>query len=107
MVNFTSDYVVSSSVETRKVNRKIKVLCIYTLDNYFSTEQPLETAEEIPFGISIIATVLEKKGADVDLLVLTEASFKKTLDGYFSHNSPELICLNSYHKCITSTSKPG
>ena len=45
--------------------------CVYTVDTYFQVDKPFSSATEIPFGISIIMTVLEQRGHNVELFVIT------------------------------------
>ena len=45
--------------------------CVYTVDTYFQVDKPFSSATEIPFGISIIITVLEQHGHNVELIVIT------------------------------------
>jgi len=73
----------------------IKVLCVYTVDDYFSIEKPLQTNEEIPFGISMIATIIKNCGASVDLMVLTDKTFNHHIRNYAVNESPDLICLTA------------
>ena len=49
----------------------MKIGCIYTVDTYFEVDKPFSTATELPFGISIIITVLHQNGHDVELFVIT------------------------------------
>ena len=47
----------------------MRVGCIYSIENYCSIDKPMRSPMEIPFGISIIATVLKVASHDVDLFV--------------------------------------
>ncbi len=49
----------------------MNITCVYTVETYNSIEKPLGVATEIPFGIAMIATVLENAGNEVELLVIT------------------------------------
>ena len=49
----------------------MKIGCVYTVEAYNSIEQPLGPATNIPYGISLIATVLNDAGHDVELFVIT------------------------------------
>jgi len=61
----------------------MNITCVYTVEIYNSIEKPLGTATEIPFGISMIATVLENAGNDVELLVINPDT---PLDKYIKNN---------------------
>jgi len=51
---------------------------------------------EIPFGISIIATVLQEAGNDVDLFVISPVTpLRKIIDDYIKENRPQLFCLTA------------
>jgi anaerobic magnesium-protoporphyrin IX monomethyl ester cyclase len=74
----------------------MRVLCLYSVESYVSLERPLDTANEIPFGISTIAAVLEHAGHDVDLIVLTpDTDFSQVLGDYINTNKPRLICMSA------------
>ena len=49
----------------------MRIGCVYSIENYCSVDKPLRSPMEIPFGISIIATVLKVTKHDVDLLVIS------------------------------------
>ena len=72
------------------------VTCIYTVEIFNSVEKPLSVSTEIPFGISMIATVLENAGHDVELLVITPDT---PLDEYVKTNvitkNPSLVCFTA------------
>ena len=61
----------------------MNITCVYTVEIYNSIEKPLGMATEMPFGISMIATVLENAGHDVELLVITPDT---PLDKYIKNN---------------------
>ncbi len=51
---------------------------------------------EIPFGISIIATVLKVAGHYVDLFVISPVTpLKKILQDYIKEKKPQLFCLSA------------
>ena len=51
---------------------------------------------EIPFGISIIATVLKVAGHDVDLFVISPVTpLRKILEDYIREKKPQLFCLST------------
>lgn len=70
--------------------------CIYSVDDYETVEKPLSTLSDIPFGISIIATILKESGNDVDLLVVSRATVIKDLLGsYIADKNPRMFCLTA------------
>ena len=72
----------------------MKIGCIYTVDTMInSVEKPFTYANEIPFGISIICTVLEQHGHEVELFVITpETDLDKTIGKYIEQQKPKLFC---------------
>ena len=63
-------------------NRKLDIGVVYTQDDCFSKDKPLETSEDIPFGISIISSILKKQGHHVRLFVLTNDTYEEHLSEY-------------------------
>ena len=56
----------------------------------------MRTPMEIPFGISIIATVLKVARHDVDLFVISPVTpLRKILEGYIRERKPQLFCLTA------------
>ena len=71
----------------------MKIGCIYTVDTYFEVDKPFSTATEIPFGISIIITVLQQHGHDVELFVITpDTDLENTISKFVLEQNPKLIC---------------
>jgi len=67
--------------------------CVYTVDTYFQVDKPFSSATEIPFGISIIMTVLEQNGHNVELFVITpETDLDNTVSNYILTHKPKLFC---------------
>lgn len=74
----------------------MKIACVYTVESFADVEKPLSSAREIPFGISIIATVLKKAGHDVQLFVFSpKSSYREILEKHLLAQSPELLCLTA------------
>ena len=74
----------------------MRILCLYSVESYVSLERPLDTANEIPFGISTIAAVLEHAGHDVDLIVLTpDTDFGQVFRDYISAKAPRMVCMSA------------
>ena len=76
-------------------NRKLDIGVVYTQDDCFSKDKPLETSEDIPFGISIISSILKKQGHHVRLFVLTNDTYEEHLSEYINNEKPKLFCLTS------------
>ena len=71
----------------------MKIGCIYSVDSYFEVDKPFSHATEIPFGISIIITVLQEHGHDVELFVVTPATdLENTISKFVLEQNPKLIC---------------
>jgi len=74
----------------------MNITCIYTIDTYNSIEKPLGGATEIPFGIAMIATVLENAGHDVELLVITpDTSYDEVIKNNIKRKKPSLYCITA------------
>ena len=74
----------------------MRIGCVYSIENYCSIDKPLRSPMEIPFGISIIATVLKVAGHDVDLFVISPVTpLKKILQDYIKEKKPQLFCLSA------------
>jgi len=74
----------------------MKIGCIYTVETYFSIEQPLIAATEIPFGLSMIMTVLQAAGHDVELFVVTPDTPLDSYVGRFVRDSaPRMFCFTA------------
>lgn len=74
----------------------LSVACVYTVESYFTIDKPLSVASEIPFGISMIATVLKEAGHPVELLVLTpDTPLMETLKGFIERLRPRLFCMTA------------
>jgi len=74
----------------------MRIGCVYSIENYCSIDKPLRSPMEIPFGISIIATVLKVAKHDVDLLVISPVTpLRKILEDYIKEKKPQLFCLSA------------
>lgn len=74
----------------------MKVAVVYSVESFVSNEKPLASAEEIPFGLSIIATVIKKAGHEVELLVFTPASpLREMLESFNERFNPQIFCLTA------------
>ena len=84
----------------------MRICCVYTLDDFETVEKPLSTLSDIPFGISIIATILKENGDDVDLLVVSRATVIEDLVGtYIAENHPRMFCLTAVSSQFSTTEK--
>jgi len=74
----------------------MKIGCIYTVETYDSVERPFRAPTEIPFGIAIILTVLQKAGHDVELFVITpDTDLEKSLSKYIRTEQPAMFCFTA------------
>ncbi|MBU2540160.1 B12-binding domain-containing radical SAM protein [Patescibacteria group bacterium] len=76
----------------------MKILFIYSLNIVGSLAKPLESPEQIQFGISYISSFLKKHGHQTRMIVLSRTSPKNNrhiLDEYLKKFSPELICFTA------------
>ena len=74
----------------------MKIGCVYTVDSYFEVDRPFSAATEIPFGLSIIITVLEQQGHNIELFVITpETDLDTTISKFISDHNPKLFCSES------------
>ena len=76
----------------------MKILLVYSLYNSKTLLKPLNTPEEINFGISYIASLLEKDGHSIRLLVLSSHFLQKSLnltDKIINEFQPRLIGFTS------------
>ena len=74
----------------------MKIGCVYTVERGATGDKPLPFAMDIPFGMSIIATVLASAGHEVQLLVFSPRSrYAETLASYIHAHRPRLFCLTA------------
>jgi len=76
----------------------MNVLFIYTQQNTVFFQKPLRGQEEIHFGISYIAAMLEELGHSCHLMVLNRKNNKKNyqlIEQTLQQFSPQLICFTS------------
>jgi len=74
----------------------MKIACVYTIEAYNSIEKPIGPATAIPFGISLIATVLKDAGHDVELFVLTpDTPLDEYIGKYIENEEPSLFCFTA------------
>jgi len=76
----------------------MNILFIYSLNVVGSSNKPLESPEQIQFGISYISSFLKKYGHQTKLIVLSRISPKNNrniLDECLKKFSPKLICFTA------------
>ncbi len=69
----------------------MKVLFVFSLQDYQSAVKPLQNQEQIQFGISYISSLLKSKGHTTDLLVVTRRTKKSFVYSYIKHMKPDVI----------------
>ena len=80
--------------------------CVYSVDDYETVEKPLSTLSDIPFGISIIATILKENDNDVGLLVVSRATVIEDLfRSYIAENNPRMFCLTAVSSQFSTIEK--
>ena len=74
----------------------MKVICVYSTNDFTTVEQPLPHPQTIPFGIASIASSLKDAGHFVRLLVLTpKTDLKKIFSTHLEKQIPELFCFTA------------
>ncbi len=69
----------------------MRILFIYSLQDYKTPYKPLKKQEQIPFGISYISSLLKAKGHITDLLVLTRQTKNRFIYKFITNFNPDLI----------------
>jgi len=76
----------------------MRIACVYTVDDYNreTISKPMATFSDIPFGISIIATILQQQDHEVDLFVVSRATdLNEVLGSYIAEKQPGMFCLTA------------
>jgi radical SAM superfamily enzyme YgiQ (UPF0313 family) len=76
----------------------VKVLFVYTLYSSLAPEAPLETQDEISFGISYISAYLKRHGHETRLFVATQSSSFATFDSEIRDFNPDAVAFT----CVAS-----
>ena len=81
----------------------MNVLCVYSVEDYYTLERPLPSFAAIPFGISYVAGALKRAGHSVSVFVATAhpqspQMFRERLRA----TAPELLCLTAVSTQYTS-----
>lgn len=69
----------------------MKVLFVFSLQDYQSPIKPLHNQEQIQFGISYISSLLKSKGHMTDLLVVTRGTKKSFVYSYIKRMNPDIV----------------
>ncbi len=69
----------------------MRVLFVYSEQDPYSEEKPLETWERMQFGISYISSFLKKEGHETDLVVLSRET-RDLLEQEMRRFNPGLVC---------------
>lgn len=69
----------------------MKVLFIFSLQNYQYSIKPLQNQEQIQFGLSYLSSLLKSKDHYTDLLVITKGTKKSFIFDYIKQMNPEVI----------------
>ena len=73
----------------------MNILFVYSLNTGRSLPKPLETQDEMQFGISYISSFLKKHGHNTDLIVLTRKSEDSAIDTSVEKFRPGMICFTA------------
>ncbi|HKA28690.1 MAG TPA: cobalamin-dependent protein, partial [Candidatus Binatia bacterium] len=74
----------------------MRIGCVYTVERGATTDKPLPYAMDIPFGMAIIATILQQAGHDVDLMVFSPRSrWADSIEAFIATRRPRLFCLTA------------
>jgi anaerobic magnesium-protoporphyrin IX monomethyl ester cyclase len=74
----------------------MNVLFVFSEQDPFTPEKPLETQERVQFGISYISSLLKQHGHDTRLTVITHRSIGN-LDDQVEEFRPDLVCFTSVY----------
>ncbi len=76
----------------------MNILFVYSLYNAQLLNKPLESQEQMPFGISYISSVLKKHGHQTNLVVLSRIFGRRNneiIDNFIGSFRPKLICFTA------------
>ncbi len=74
----------------------MRVLFVYSEEDYYSVEKPLEEYDSMQFGISYISSVLRQAGHETRLVVPTNA-YPEVVDEQVRVFNPGVICFTSVY----------
>ena len=74
----------------------MRVVCVYSVDSFFSVEKPMLNGAELPFGIATIASVVKHAGHEVDTLVMTrESPIEAMVSALIQQFKPQVFCMTA------------
>ncbi|MCP3872429.1 MAG: B12-binding domain-containing radical SAM protein [Desulfobacteraceae bacterium] len=74
----------------------MKIICVYSLDDFVTVEKPLSSFSTIPYGLSYVSTALKQAGNDVEIFVATpKTKIQFQLKNLIEKKNPGLICLTA------------
>jgi radical SAM superfamily enzyme YgiQ (UPF0313 family) len=86
----------------------MKILFIFSLQDYQIINKPLQNQEQIQFGVSYISSLLKANGFETDLMVLTRETRKQSIMKFIKQYNPKMICFTSVateYKFISGVAK--
>ena len=75
----------------------MNILFIYSRQDYYSTDKPIQNQEQIQFGISYISSLLKQYGHNTKLFVITKKTKKYKLEKFLKDFLPSLICFTAVY----------
>jgi len=74
----------------------MKIGFVYTVETYVSVIRPLHASHQIPFGLSMIMTVLQQSGHDIELFVVTQDTpLDVGIGKYIKDEQPYMFCFTA------------
>ena len=74
----------------------MKIICIYSVEWKVKLGRPLSSLCAIPFGLSVIITVLKRAGHEVSLIVLTPNDhIESSIREHFKGRMPKMLCMTA------------
>ncbi len=73
----------------------MNILFVYSLQDAGSPKKPLQTQEQMAFGISYISSYLKKSGHNTRLLIMTRETKKAEIDVCLKLFCPEVVCFTA------------
>ncbi len=74
----------------------MRVLFVYSEEDYYSVKKPLEEYDSMQFGISYISSVLKQAGHETRLVVPTSA-YPQIVEEYVRSFNPGVVCFTSVY----------
>lgn len=74
----------------------MKIVFVYSLTGYFSIEQPFHSFAQIPYGISFVSTLCQKKGYDTSIYVCVD--HKKSINNFIDFiklKKPDILAVTA------------